>query len=52
MGWAGKENGEVLRLASRQFDVFVTADQGIGYQQNAAGFDIPVVALAAKTNRL
>ncbi|GIW52015.1 MAG: hypothetical protein KatS3mg081_1370 [Gemmatimonadales bacterium] len=52
MGWGGKENGEVLRLASTRFDVFVTADQGIEYQQNLAGFDIAVVTLAAKTNRL
>jgi predicted nuclease of predicted toxin-antitoxin system len=52
MGWAGKDNGELLRLASEDFDVFVTADQGLQYQQNLAGFDIAVVTLAARTNRV
>ena len=51
-GWAGKGNGELLSLADKQFDVFVTADQGIEYQQNLAGFGIAVVTLAAQTNRL
>lgn len=52
MGWTGKDNGELLELASGQFDLFLTADQGIQYQQNLAGFDIAVVTLAAKSNRL
>ena len=45
-GWAGKDNGELLGLADKQFDVFVTADQGIEYQQNLAGFGLAVVTLA------
>ncbi len=52
MGWAGKDNGELLELAGESFDVFITADQGIEYQQNLAGFDVAVVTLAARTNRL
>ncbi len=52
MGWAGKDNGELLRRASHEFDVFVTADQGLQYQQNLTGFDIAVVTLAARTNRV
>ena len=51
-GWAGKSNGELLKLAGQDFDVFVTADQGIQYQQNLAGFPIAVVTLAAPSNRL
>jgi hypothetical protein len=51
-GWAGKDNGELLELASTQFDAFVTADQGIQYQQNLAGYTIAVVTLAAKSNRV
>jgi hypothetical protein len=39
-------------LASGVFDVFVTADQGLQYQQNLAGYDIGVVTLAARTNRV
>lgn len=36
-GWGGKTNGELLRLAESQFDLFVTSDQNIRYQQNLAG---------------
>lgn len=52
MGWTGKDNGELLRLASQEFDAFLTADQGIQYQRNLAAFDIGVVTLAGRTNRL
>ena len=52
VGWAGKDNGELLQLASLEFDVFVTADQGLQYQQNLSGYDIAVVTLVARTNRL
>ncbi len=34
MGWAGIKNGELLALAEAQFDVFVTADKKLRYQQN------------------
>ena len=37
MGWTGLKNGELLVLAERQFDVFITADQQLRYQQNLAG---------------
>ncbi len=50
-GWAGKTNGELLRLASGLFDVFVTADQGLEYQQNLANVQTAVVVLLAPTNR-
>lgn len=50
--WAGKANGELLRLAEMEFDVFVTADQNLEYQQNLAGYEIAVVVLAAPTTRL
>lgn len=36
MGWAGKKNGELMKVAHAQFDVFVTADQNLQYQQNLA----------------
>jgi predicted nuclease of predicted toxin-antitoxin system len=52
VGWAGKDNGELLELASGQFDVFVTADEGLQYQQNLSGYEIAVVTLMARTNRL
>lgn len=52
MGWSAIENGELLRLAATQFDVFVTVDANLRYQQNLAGKTIPVVVLRAKSNRL
>lgn len=52
MGWAGKQNGELLALAERAFDVFVTVDQKLKYQQAVAGRDIAVVVLVAKRNKI
>ena len=51
-GWRAKANGELLALASGEFDVFVTADQNLEYQQSLASFDIGVVVLAASRNRI
>ena len=34
MGWAGVSNGELLKLAEDDFEVFLTADKNIRYQQN------------------
>jgi hypothetical protein len=51
-GWASKRNGELLRLASPEFDAFITADQNLEYQQNIGQFDIAVVILVAPSNRL
>ncbi len=51
-GWSGLKNGELLTKASEHFDVFVTADQNLQYQQNLEGYDIAVLVLAALTNRV
>ena len=40
MGWASKENGELLQLAQSRFDVFVTTDQRLSYQQSVASVAI------------
>ena len=42
----------MLSQASREFDVFLTADQSPEYQQNLAAVGIGVVVLVAATNRL
>jgi hypothetical protein len=52
MGWASIENGELLALASQAFDVFVTVDRNLAFQQNLAALPIPVIILQARTNRL
>lgn len=51
-GWAGKKNGELLKLAETRFDVFVTIDQNLTYQQNLQKAKIAVITLAAPSNRL
>ena len=52
MGWAGKKNGELMRVAQSEFDVFVTADQNLRYQQNLAYAEIGVVVLVADNTRI
>jgi predicted nuclease of predicted toxin-antitoxin system len=51
MGWASKENGELLQLAQSRFDVFVTTDQRLSYQQSVASVAIAVVVLVARRNK-
>jgi len=52
VGWAGKENGELLALAENKFDVLVTIDTNLRYQQNVTGRRIAIVIIMAKSNRL
>ncbi len=49
-GWGGMRNGELLQHADAQFDLFVTADRGIRFQQNLMGRKIPILQLS--TNKL
>jgi predicted nuclease of predicted toxin-antitoxin system len=52
-GWAGLKNGELLqRAADAGFEVFLTADQNLQYQQNLARARIGVVVLIAPSNKL
>ncbi|MSQ77020.1 MAG: hypothetical protein EXR97_01005 [Nitrospiraceae bacterium] len=51
-GWAGIKNGELLRLAQAQFDVFVTVDRNLSFQQSLPSFSIAAIVLRAPTNRL
>ncbi|SRR5258708_3675984 len=52
-GFAGKKNGELLLLAeSNEFEIFLTIDQGIEYQQNLTGRSLAILILSAKSNRL
>lgn len=50
--WSGVENGELLRLAATKFDIFVTADQNLQYQQNLSALPITVAVLVARDNKL
>ena len=52
-GLAGLSNGELLTAAeTARFDVFLTADQGIEYQQNLTGRNIAIIIFRTKSNRL
>jgi len=51
-GWSGKHNGELLNLAETAFDVLVTVDTNLRYQQNLAGRKIAIVVLQSSSNRL
>jgi hypothetical protein len=52
MGWSTVKNGELLALAAKDFDVFVTVDRNLSFQQNLPEFEIAVVVLRSRSNRL
>jgi hypothetical protein len=53
VGLAGMKNGELLSLAEqRGFEVFVTMDHGIEYEQNLKGRNIAIIIIGAKSNQL
>ncbi|MEJ7843284.1 MAG: DUF5615 family PIN-like protein [Rubrobacter sp.] len=49
-GWSGKRNGELLGMAEKEFDAFLTTDKGIPHQQNLADIDLTIILLHAKSN--
>lgn len=51
-GWTGKKNGELLGLAQREFDAFVTTDRGIPHQQDIARLDLTVIILEARSTTI
>ena len=46
------KNGELLALAEKDFDVFITVDRNLSFQQNLPEFNIAVLILHASSNRL
>jgi len=52
MGWDGLQNGKLLAAAGTQFDVVMTVDQNLQYQQNPGTLPIAVVVLVGKSNKL
>ena len=52
VGWSGLSNGELLQLAAERFDLFVTADQNLQYQQNLRSLPLSIAVLAARDNRV
>jgi len=52
-GFANKRNGVLLSLAEGAgFDIFLTTDKGIEYQQNLTGRRIAVIIVRGESNRL
>lgn len=49
-GWAGIKNGALLKLAEKEFDLFLTVDRNLEYQQNFTGVSIAVVVMHAQSN--
>jgi hypothetical protein len=50
MGWSGIKNGELLSRAEGQFDVFLTADKNLRYQQSFVGRTLALIVFPS--NRL
>ena len=52
-GWAGLKNGELLRVAADAgFEVLVTADRNLQFQQNLSQFRLGIILLIAPSNAL
>ena len=52
MGWAGLENSVLLIEAEKQFDVFITGDLNLNFQQDVTKYNIAVVVLHAESTQL
>lgn len=52
MGWCGITNGKLLALAQGLFEVFVTADKNIEYQQNLRSLRLGVVVVSVADNKI
>lgn len=50
-GWGGFSNGELLRMAEAEFELFITADQNLPYQQNLAERRIAILELSTNDLR-
>jgi predicted nuclease of predicted toxin-antitoxin system len=50
VGWAGVKNGELLRLAAKAFDVLITVDRNLEYQQSFKGVSPAVIVIHASSN--
>ena len=52
MGWTETVNGALLTLAEQNFDILLTTDKNLSFQQHVARFKIGVVVLRARSARL
>lgn len=52
VGFGGLVNGKLLKAAAFDFDVLISGDQNMSYQQNANTLPMSVIVLTAKNNKL
>ena len=53
LGGAGKKNGELISIAEQKgFEIFLTVDQGIDYEQNLAAHRLGTIVIRSKSSRL
>jgi len=51
-GWSALKNGDLLSRAQLEFDVFVTTDRNLPFQQDLSRFSIAIIVLRARSNRV
>ena len=51
-GWASIKNGKLIALAAAEFDVLLTADKGMEYQQNLVTLPVAILVVLARSNRI
>ena len=49
-GWTGVKNGALLQLAATRFEILLTVDRNLEYQQNYSGLTIAVIVVDAPSN--
>ena len=52
MGWTGMRNGDLLDAAGQEFDVLVTMDRSMEHQQHLSRYNLAVILLVSRSNRL
>ena len=50
-GWSGKRNSELLMSAEAEFDVLLTMDRGVEFQQNMGNLSLAILVIRAPSNR-
>lgn len=52
MGWSSLKNGQLLKMADGRFDVLLTVDKNLRYQNNLTGLRIGVLTILVRVNKL
>ena len=52
LGWRGIKNSELLHRAQERFEVLVTMDRNLEFQQNIAGLELSIILVLARSNRM